>query len=88
MLIYHPSTDRYLGQWLAVPRPLFDRAMAALIAGGVQAGQARTRLLDERAWEGIEGVEPAQLCGHCRAAISRPRQFCDVLCEAAFVATR
>jgi hypothetical protein len=84
-LVFDSRIDAYVGECLAVPRWLFDEAVAELVEGGETESAALARLLDEREWIDVESVEPAQLCLHCRTAIARPRRFCDAVCEAAFV---
>jgi hypothetical protein len=86
LLIYDHRLDAYVGERLTVPRWLFDQAVEELVEGGEDEGKACARLLDEREWAGVEGVERAQLCLHCREPLSRPRRFCGAVCEAAFVA--
>ncbi len=49
-LVYLPHDDTYYGEHTRVSRAAFEAAVARLVAGGVEARLAGTRLLDELAW--------------------------------------
>jgi hypothetical protein len=76
---------RYLGERTIVDGELFEDAVAELVEGGADESEARRRLLDEAEWVDVEAAA-LPLCLHCREPLPPELQFCDVVCEAAFIA--
>jgi hypothetical protein len=87
---YNPATDRYEGDCIAVPQPVFEDAVLELVEGVMADREAWALLLDEREWsDDIGGVErlDIRLRLHCRRQLPPPQQrYCDAVCEAGFYA--
>jgi hypothetical protein len=64
---------------------LFEDAVAELVEGGADECEARRLLLDEAERVDVEAVN-LPLCFHCRQPLPPDMQFCDVVCQAAFMA--
>lgn len=84
-LFYRVERDAYDGERVSVPRWLFDEAVAELVEGGMTDAAARSRLLEECEWIDVEGTALLPLCLHCRSPLPLGWQFCNVLCQAAFI---
>ncbi len=86
LLIYNAESDCYEGERLSVPRWLWDEAVDELVEGGMDDAAARRLLLEESEWLDVEGTDLLPLCLHCRKPLAPGLKFCDVLCEASFIA--
>ncbi len=84
-LRFDPDRNRYLGERTVVDGELFEDAVAELVEGGADESDARRLMLDEAEWVDVERAT-VPLCLHCREPLPPDMQFCNVVCQAAFIA--